>query len=393
MGCRVFDQEDVIPKYLSGRLDLATEDEFGMHLLECSDCQNAVETLQLVRQNLIAREHEIRSYSTARRRLWWPQLALAASLLLVFGIGFSQWARHRRGSTQPVQQASSKSTKPEATLASGSPNATREPANHQPQSASSPPGISAHNAQNQAPSSVEKGASDHLAVNSSAHTSGETAPAPTTEVAGLPASEATPPKTSTETPSNLASPATPETDELAKLAVVRALPYSFAGVAASQPSGGGSTKGFQVPSAGLSARSANSKPGTSGFHTAQDYFTAGMYAYVDRNYETAADLLGEAVQLNPNLPEANLYFGICKLLLGKPQDAVSPLQSASRGDKPAVSQAGHFYLAKSYLKLRKRAEAEDELRASAAIPGRLSAESNALIERLRSIPVSTPSNK
>ena len=391
MGCRVFDQEDVIPKYLSGRLDLATEDEFGMHLLECPHCQNAVETLQLVRENLIAREHEIRSYSTARRRLWWPQLALAASLLLVFGIGFWQ-SMHRRGPIQPVQQASSKSTKPDDAIASGPPNATRGPGNHAPQSASSPPGISAHSAQNQAPSPAEKDhSSEQPAVN--AHTSGETAPAPGTEVAGLPASEAMPPKTSTEIPANSASPATSETGELAKLAVVRALPYSFAGVAASQPSGGGSTKGLHFPSAGLSGHSANAKPGTSGFHTAQDYFTAGMSAYVDRNYEAAAGLLGEAAQLDPNLSEANLYFGICQLLLGKPQDAMSPLQSASRDNKPAVSQAGHFYLAKSYLKLGKRAEAEDELRASAAIPGRLSAESNALIERLRSIPLSTPSNK
>ena len=391
MGCRVFDQEDVIPKYLSGRLDLATEDKFGMHLLECSDCQNAVETLQLVRENLIAREHEIRSYPNVRRRLWWPQLALAASLLLVCGIGFSPWARHRR-KAYPVQQASSKSTKPEDKIASGSTNATQELGNHQPQGASSPPGISAHGAQNQASSLTEKDhVSEQPAVNSPTHTSGESGPAP--EVAGLPASEATAPKTSTETPANAASPGTPETDELAKLAVVRALPYSFAGVAASQPSGGGSTRGLQVPSAGLSANSPNAKPGTSGFHTAQDYFTAGMSAYVDRNYETAADLLGEALQLDPNLPEANLYFGVCKLLLAKPQDAVLPLQSASWDNKPAVSQAGHFYLAKSYLKLGRRADAEDELRASAAISGRLSAESNALIKRLRSIPVSTPGNK
>ena len=103
--------------------------------------------------------------------------------------------------------------------------------------------------------------------------------------------------------------------------------------------------------------------------------------------------MGQAVRLNPDSSEASLYFGICKLLLGKPEDAVLPLQSAAREKKPNISQASHFYLAKAYLKLGKRTEAEDELRASANIPGRLTAESDALILRLKSIPAATPNSK
>src|ERR1700755_1397476 len=97
MACQRSDREGVIPKFLNGQLDAATEDDFGTHLLECSDCQDAVGMLQVVRADLVAREHQIGSYSGAGKRSWWPQFALAAVLLALCGIGARHWAKHHQG--------------------------------------------------------------------------------------------------------------------------------------------------------------------------------------------------------------------------------------------------------------------------------------------------------
>ena len=110
-----------------------------------------------------------------------------------------------------------------------------------------------------------------------------------------------------------------------------------------------------------------------------------MTAYVERRYDAAADLLSEAVRLDPEFTDANLYLGICRLLQGKAADAVAPLRSASQGKKPAAVQAAHFYLGKTYLQLGKLAEAETEFQAAAAIPGRLRGEAAAIIPRLQAI--------
>ena len=403
MACQRSDREDVIPKLLNGQLDAATEDDFGMHLLECSDCQDAVEMLQAVRADLIAREHQIRAYSGIGERSWWPRFALAAMFLAVCGIGAWQVATHRQEATQLVQQQSS-TPAPVPPGAKSPQNAFPRPSdvapeagNRQTQHVASASSRTADrsNAKDRVPAPAsEESAHQQLAVPPPVPSSGQNTPGSQgLESDPRPASDATPAGNSTEAGAIPLSPK-PEGEDVAQLAVVRPLPYSFAGVAASQPSGGGSARINHVPSAAVSGSdSANPKPGTNGFRTAQDYFTGGMSQYVDRNYETAADLLGEAVRLNPDSSEASLYFGICKLLLGKPEDAVLPLQSAAREKKPNISQASHFYLAKAYLKLGKRTEAEEELRASANIPGRLTAESNALILRLKSIPTATPNSK
>jgi hypothetical protein len=403
MVCRRSDQEDVIPKFLNGQLDAATEDDFGMHLLECSDCQDAVEMLEAVRADLIAREHQIRSYSGSGKRFWWPQFALAAVLLAVCGIAGQHLAKHRQGTTQLVQQQSSKPAPvPPATKSaqnafpgpSDTPEAGNRPTQHVVNAPSRPEDHS--NAHDRAPTHAdEESAQGQLAANTPIPSSGATSTSgQAQEIDTRSAPQQTPAGNATEVGAIPLSPKPSVSEDLGQLAVVRPLPYSFAGVAASQPSRGGSASVNRVPSAAVSGNdSAKPKPGITGFRTGQDYFTGGMSQYVDRNYEAAADLLGEAVRLDPDSSEASLYFGVCKLLLGKPEDAVLPLQSAAREKKPNISQASHFYLAKAYLKLGKRTEAENALRASANIPGRLTAESNALLLRLKSIPAATSNSK
>jgi hypothetical protein len=403
MVCRRSDQEEVIPKFLNGQLDAATEDNFGIHLLECSDCQDAVEMFEAVRADLIAREHQIRSYSGSGKRSWWPQVAFAAVILAVCGIGARQLAKHRQGTTQLVQQQSSKpapvppGAKSAQNAFPGPSDVAPEAGNRQTQHVVTTPSRpeDRSNAQDRARVPAgEESAQGQLAANPPIHSYGEYPPgSQAQEIGTLHASKETPAGNSTEAGATPLSPKPSVSEDFTQLAVVRPLPYSFVGVAASQPSRGGSASVNRVPSAAVSGNdSAKPKPGTTGFRTAQDYFTGGMSQYVDRNYEAAADLLGEAVRLDPDSSEASLYFGICKLLLGKPEDAVLPLQSAAREKKPNISQASHFYLAKAYLKLGKRIEAENELRASANIPGRLTAESNALILRLKSIPAAIPNS-
>jgi len=192
------------------------------------------------------------------------------------------------------------------------------------------------------------------------------------------------PENATVTPSVSSSDSIP--DQIAKLATVRPFPYTFAGVASSQPSGGGSTRAQRQPQSALSGNPGSGvKPGTNGFNTAQDYFREGMSAYVGRDYETAASLLTQAVMLEPDFSEANLYLGICKLLRGSPSEAASALQNAAQEKKPQLAQAAHFFLAKAYLQLGKPADAENEFRLAAALPGRLAGESNQLIHRLDDI--------
>jgi tetratricopeptide (TPR) repeat protein len=175
--------------------------------------------------------------------------------------------------------------------------------------------------------------------------------------------------------------------QIAKLVTVRPFPYTFARLGSSQPSSGGSARAQHQSDSRLSGDSTTGvTPGVNGFSTAQDYFRQGMSAYVSRNYETAVNLLTQAVLLQPNFSEANLYLGICKLLQGSPSEAASALQIAVKIEKKAaLSQAAHYFLGKAYLQLGKPADAESEFRVAAALPGRLAGESNQLMQRLDDI--------
>src|SRR5262249_46580011 len=138
--------------------------------------------------------------------------------------------------------------------------------------------------------------------------------------------------------------------------------------------------------------SGGAKPGAGTFSTAQDYFRDGMSAYVNRDYATASQLLGEAIKLDPELSEASLYLGICRLLQGHPADAVSALQPVSKAKKSTLAQPAHFYLAKAYLQMGKLADADTELHAASSLPGRLAGESNALMQKVENI-LNAPGNK
>jgi lipoprotein NlpI len=84
------------------------------------------------------------------------------------------------------------------------------------------------------------------------------------------------------------------------------------------------------------------------------------------------------------------YLGVCRLLEGHPADSVAPLKAVVAGPSGVLTQSGHYYLAKAYLQMGKLEDAESEMRAAAALPGRLTAEARALVERIKKVRQQNP---
>ncbi len=55
MECQELHRDELAEKYLNGRLDSATRDEFEVHILECARCLRSLEAIQILRQELAAR--------------------------------------------------------------------------------------------------------------------------------------------------------------------------------------------------------------------------------------------------------------------------------------------------------------------------------------------------
>jgi hypothetical protein len=410
MDCAKIDRNELAEKYLHRQLDEASQDEFEIHILECGQCLQAVELLQDIRFDLNERAPAIRTYTSVPPGWFrWQWIAAACSFLIIGSLGLLQFSRLRRAPqpavathTQTSADRNSAGSPPQVAVNSQPINGrnytdftlndsqvTRDNAPTRPSAqqlkgkrALSNPAVSgtagdlSHG--ELAANSGEKGTPETSpGQNWTAATSSSEGGPPTAIGAGNPAPSAA---------TNPVAPSSQVGSEVSQLAAVRALPYTFSGVSSSQPSSGGSVRLKHEPASGISGNPATSpRPGTTGFETAQDLFQDAMTEYVDGRYDSATTLLGQAVELDPQFAEGNLYLGICDLLQGNAGGAVVPLQSAVRGKKPGVAQAAHFYLAKAYLQQYKLAEAETELRAAAAIPGRLAAEANAMIPRLQAV--------
>lgn len=104
MVCRDVEKNDLAEKYLNGQLDPATEDDFELHILECRNCQDFLEALQAVRDDLAAHAHEIRSHSTfTRGHLRWAWVGVAALFAMVCGLGAARFAlRHQWNRAAPA---------------------------------------------------------------------------------------------------------------------------------------------------------------------------------------------------------------------------------------------------------------------------------------------------
>ena len=397
MDCSKIDRNELAEEYLNDALDEAQQSDFEIHILECQKCLEAVEVLQAVRFDLSDRAPAIRTYSyVPHRDLRWAWVAVVATVILAFATGTGKlWFRSTNTHT-------ARNSAPEigAAPTSGlSMNGQRGSSNTLNVDGDETTDNSVRGVRSQIP--VHRAQKGQVAGKGE----GATTPAPessdkngtATEAAAEPShDQSSAPEVASESPSvtsatsGVATTAKGTADqaasELSELAAVRPFPYTFAGVAGTQPSSGGSVSAkLRLGSPVAGAKGANSKAGASGFSTSQDYFHDGMLAYVSKDYAGAAPLLEQAVTLDAGMSEASLYLGVCRLLQGNAPDAVSALQPVTRTKKPNLAQPAHFYLAKAYLQMGKLKEADTELHAASLLPGRLAGESNALMQRVENI--------
>jgi hypothetical protein len=376
MDCQKLDRDEIVEKYLGGKLDSAAEDEFEVHLLECARCLHAVEIVQAVTNDLAERAHEIRAQTPVQSGwLRWRWAAAASTcVVLVSVLGITWFQRSRQMPANEVAQVSSTS------------NPVVSP--ERPATKSSTASVTTSDAQKlqkiegKAPPTVG-GATDVLAVK----------PEKGSDVAGeKPVDMARIPPPVTQLPSNVpeknssatavATTATEahsvntiseeRAEELFRLGTVQPPPYTFSGLAASAKGGRGVDPATAVPGHTYSAAT-------------RAWFESGMNAYIDRRYSVAIENLEKAVQLEPDATDANFFLGVCKLLLGDAAGAIVPLKNAAADEKSQWAQPAHFYLAKAYVQSGDLAQAEAQFSAAAAIKGRLTTEARSSLDRVQAL--------
>lgn len=383
MSCRVIDENDLIPKYLHGQLDPTAQDELELHILECRDCQQAVELLQTVRDEVATRAPEIRSYSIDRGRLWWAWVAVAALILFMSGVELRHYLWRQKSGPAIAQQKPPQQTEvaPVVPAESGANGAVR----------SAPPvrhGLSEAVSNNLAKQSLPPQGS-HNGVTPSAAPSAvpvwaaapknPTVPEP--EVAGKPPGMGNSPSSAdvkggslqvaTETKGNASGVMSDESEgQLFRLSSVRPAPYDLAGISRHE----------------ISPDPAGARPGSvRSSEEGRGLFTSAMRAYVDRNYDEAVVLLQRFLKTEPSAADANFYLGVTLLLQGRPDQAFAPLKTAAGNAHTRWTQPAHFYLAKAYLQTRDLASAETELTAAAAMTGNLTASARADLSTLQAL--------
>ena len=134
---------------------------------------------------------------------------------------------------------------------------------------------------------------------------------------------------------------------------------------------------------------------SSGVVTAQGrtLFQQAMAAYVDGHYADAAASLENALRVEPAATDVNFYLGICRIVDGHPADSVLLLKKTLAAPPFSLTQSAHFYLAKAYVQMQKLDEAETEMQAAAAMPGRLAAAARTLLPRIQALRKSLAEHK
>ena len=372
MNCLHIADKHVAEQYLTGQLDDSQKDEFEIHILECQDCLSAVETLKDLRLALSSHAHEIRLDSDrGASRFWKWCLVAAASVALVVAVGISQ--RRRQGSRSamhvasqplPAPQTPAQTAQTENISNSPTPAATA-------QSTKAPLAERQHQTHPSRKVIQDSGKQPHIVPVTPATTPEPSIPAPaevasvqsgtgaeTKEIAGIKSTELT----------------SEQALELYRLAQVRPVPFTFAGMKPSR----------SAPS-GLSAM-----PGA-GHDSGSSMFQLGMAAYVEGKYREASSILETASQAEPGAPNINFYLGICRLMLGRPDSAIPALSKVTSESKSRLIQPGHLYLAKAYLQKAELDRAQSELERAVSLPGSFKGEADSLLQKVRALRTSIDS--
>jgi TolA-binding protein len=370
MLCRDVEQNELAVQYLAGELDPELGEDFEVHLLECSRCQAALKTLLLMREDLQARAHEIRSYALRSRsflqRGW---IAIAVVVVLVSVAGFLEIRKVQyMHLSQPAQMPPPQSvhvilTPDQSACGEGcfAHNSSTTEAIDASSKAHAPkhPSSGASKSMNKTDSGKESVAREHSDSHPGAADTSPPDGTSSTDSTAAAQAENTAAPVGNRKPlprSNLLSE--PGERELFRLATINAPPYTFAGFtryAKDTPSHPGST-GAQPGH----LTSPNGK---------RPAFQNAMLAYVDGDYRRAGDLLERALSQEPPAADAYFYLGICRLLAGDAAGSIAPFKSALDYPKSPLLQSAHYFLAKAYLHTRDYTSAEAELQAAAAQMG------------------------
>lgn len=114
-------------------------------------------------------------------------------------------------------------------------------------------------------------------------------------------------------------------------------------------------------------------------------FRAGMQHYIKGDLGGAVSDLRAAAKLNPRAPEMQFFLGICYLVTGRTDEALTVLQKTiALGESPYLEEA-HFYLAKAYLRKGDLATALGELKKTIALAGELEEEAKQLLRQVETL--------
>src|SRR5215471_6176753 len=89
MDCQRISDEELVERYLNGRLDEAAQDDLEVHILECPECLRRAEALSAIRADLLPRVPKavLSARSDRRRHVAWMGVA-AAALVAICLMGF-----------------------------------------------------------------------------------------------------------------------------------------------------------------------------------------------------------------------------------------------------------------------------------------------------------------
>ena len=365
MNCRQIADGQVAERYLTGRLAEPLQDEFEVHILDCPACLNAVEALQELRAAVAAEALQIRlaPERTSFRLRYWSVVA-ATSLTILSGVAVFRWQRHRAINAN-VQIAQQTSIAPKSERV-----ATKEEAHD----ASTVPGSDIP-AQPQKPADSQKSISSTANRNQTEIAAGQPPPQ-AAQAEPTPQASVTPTEQSVtqpnvhpalvKKPSELTSE---QAVELYRLAEVHPAQFTFSGLRSSSSS----------------SRGLNAMQGGGAHDSGSSTFQQAMNLYIEGNYRDAGILLGTAAEPEPNAPNINFYLGVCQLMLGRPEDAITPLSKVTNDGKSRLAQPAHVYLAKAYLQKADLKNAEAELEGATALPGPFKGEASTLLQRVRAL--------
>lgn len=357
MTCETVEREEIAEKYVGGRLDAGAQDRFEVHMLECRHCLQRVEVLEGLRAELEVRAGAIR-VQPSRSRWTWLLMPAAAAIVIACAALLAHRAS-RRNAVPAATQSQATTAAPPVPKQPPTPPEVAQAPEGQRTGPPSPPARTLAGTPSVPPATPPAQPSSELAV----------APQRPAEGSGAQVARAAKPKPQ--------APALSEqvAGELFRAGLVEPPPYTFSGLTAKKEPGQtkpGTKQGLKTGS-------------TPAADLARGLFQRGMQAYVAGHYNAAAESLQAALENDPTAPDVNFYLGICRLMQGRPAQAVPPLQTVVVNRKSNHVQAAYFYLAKAHIQMNELEVAERELQQAIAVPGPLSAESRSLFDRIRAL--------